>query len=471
MPEIRHRSRPAQPAATAVAKNPTDPALTWGERQELAVVYRPIGELREAKRNARTHSKRQIQQIAASIREFGFVNPLLTHDGEIVAGHGRLEAAKLTGMTHVPTIALAHLTPEQKRAYVIADNRLAELAGWDRDLLVLELKQLFELDISFDVEITGWTMGEIDVLIDPPASAPDLLDEVAEPQGPAVTKKGDLWLLGRHRLLCGDAREAGAYQTLLAGETAQMVFTDPPFNLAVRDISGLGRIKHREFVMASGELSEAEFTAFLKQVLTNLAAASCDGAIQFICMDWRHLFELLGVGREVYTEHKQLIVWNKDNAGMGSFFRSKHELIAVFKKGTVPHINNFLLGERGRYRTNVWDYPGVNTGRAGRAEDLEMHPTAKPVAMVADAIRDCSKRNGIVLDAFGGSGSTLIAAEKTGRRGYLIELDELYVDVAIERWQRVTGEVARLEESGNSFAEVARQRVTAAQSAEVRYER
>jgi DNA modification methylase len=461
MSEVRHRSRPAQSAApVALTSSAAEPALAWAQRQDLTIVYRRIDELRPAERNTRTHSRRQVQQIAAAMREFGFTNPILIDDNDqIVAGHGRLEAAKLLGLAQVPTIRLAHLTKEQKRAYVIADNRLAELAGWDRELLALELKELIDLDISFEVEITGWTMGEIDVLVDGPAAPQSSLDEVEEPKGPAVTRKGDLWLLGRHRLLCGDARERSAYETLMAGESAQMIFTDPPWNLAVKDISGLGRIQHREFVMASGELSQAEFTGFLKQVLANLAAASADGSIHFVAMDWRHLYELLSAGRDVYTEFKQLVVWNKDNGGMGSFYRSKHELVAVFKKGTRPHVNNFLLGERGRYRTNVWDYPGVNTRRPGRSEDLAMHPTAKPVAMVADAIRDCSKRGGIILDAFSGSGSTLIAAEKTGRRAHVMELDELYVDVAVRRWQRVAGEIARLAATGLGFDETARQRV------------
>jgi len=465
--EVRHRSRPLQPAApAAVTSTAADPALASANRLNLTIVYRRVDELRPAERNTRTHSRRQIQQIAAAIREFGFTSPILIDDdGQIVAGHGRLEAAKLLGLAQVPTIRLAHLSKEQKKALVIADNRLAELAGWDRELLALELKELIDLDISFEVEITGWTMGEIDVLVDGPAAPQSSLDEVEEPQGPAVTRKGDLWLLGRHRLLCGDARECNAYETLMGRDLAQMIFTDPPFNLAVKKISGLGRIQHREFVMASGELSQAEFTGFLKQVLGNLATASADGSIHFVCMDWRHLYDLLSAGRDVYTEFKQLVVWNKDNGGMGSFYRAKYELVAVFKNGSKPHINNFLLGERGRYRTNVWDYPGVNTRRRGRAEDLAMHPTAKPVAMVADAIRDCSKRGGIILDAFGGSGSTLIAAEKTGRRARLIELDELYVDVAVRRWQQVTGEKARLAATGVSFDETARERVPQSASA------
>jgi len=471
---VRHRRRPtshidpshaALPQASSVpTTDGSDPALLWMERLPLAIESRPIAELKPAPRNARTHSQKQIQKIAASIRQFGFVNPLLVDEqGAIVAGHGRLEAAKSLRMTVVPVIPLAHLTPEQKRAYMVADNRLAELAGWDREILAIEFKELSELDLAFEIEITGFEMAEIDGLIDPPAEAKkkaDPSDEVMEPQGPAVTEAGDLWLLGRHRLLCGDAREQASYETLLAGEKAQMVFTDPPYNVRIDGhVSGLGRIQHREFVMGSGEMSEAEFTLFLKTVLGQLAHASIDGSIHFVCMDWRHMRELLAAGSAAYTELKNLCVWAKDNGGMGSFYRSRHELVYVFKYGTAPHLNNFGLGETGRYRTNVWDYAGVNTMKAGRQDELAMHPTVKPVALVGDAIKDCSQRGGIVLDAFGGSGTTLIAAQKTGRRGYLIELDPLYVDVTIRRWQKLFGEEVRHAGTGLTFDEIAARRL------------
>jgi 16S rRNA G966 N2-methylase RsmD len=470
---VRHRRRPTShdpshvalpQASSAPTTNSSDPALHWMKRLPLAIESRPIAGLKPAPRNARTHSQKQIQKIAASIRQFGFVNPLLVDEqGVIVAGHGRFEAAKSLRLTEVPVIPLAHLTPEQKRAYMLADNRLAELAGWDRDILAIEFKELSELDLAFEIEITGFEMAEIDVLIDPPAEPKkkaDPSDEVIEPQGPAVTEAGDLWLLGRHRLLCGDAREPASYETLLAGEKAQMVFTDPPYNVRIDGhVSGLGRVQHREFVMGSGEMSGAEFTLFLKTVLGQLGHASIDGSIHFVCMDWRHMRELLAAGGEAYTELKNLCVWAKDNGGMGSFYRSRHELVFVFKHGTAPHLNNFGLGETGRYRTNVWDYAGVNTMKAGRQDELAMHPTVKPVALVADAIKDCSQRGGIVLDAFGGSGTTLIAAQKTGRRGYLIELDPLYVDVTIRRWQKLFKEEVHHAGTGLTFDEIAARRL------------
>jgi DNA modification methylase len=271
----------------------------------------------------------------------------------------------------------------------------------------------------------------------------------------AVSRPGDVWKMGPHRLICGDARDAAVYQALLGDEHAQMVFTDPPYNVPISGhVCGLGEVRHREFAMAAGEMSKAEFTAFLASVLGQLAAFSADGSIHYVCMDWRHIEEILQAGNAVYSELKNLIVWNKTNGGMGAFYRSKHELVFAFKNGTATHINNFGLGQHGRYRTNVWDYEGISSIGKNRADELAMHPTVKPVAMVADAIRDCSKRGGIVLDAFSGSGTTIMAAEQTGRRGYAIELDPLYVDVAVRRWQLATGQNAMLAGSKSSFADM-----------------
>ena len=242
-----------------------------------------------------------------------------------------------------------------------------------------------------------------------------------------------------------------------------MVFIDPPYNVPIDgNVCGSGSIKHREFAMAAGEMSETEFTDFLTTILGHLACHSISGSIHFICMDWRHILELLSAGRKVYAELKNLCVWNKDNGGMGSLYRSKHELVFVFKNGSERHINNVELGRHGRCRTNVWDYVGVNSLHEGRLDELAMHPTVKPVALVADAVLDCSKRDGIVLDCFGGSGTTLIAAEKTGRRGYLMELDPSYVDVTIKRFEKLTGKDAIHAENGSSFAEMRRERTDGA---------
>ena len=412
--------------------------------------------------NPRTHSKKQIQQIAVSIKEFGFINPVLIDGADgIIAGHGRIEAAKLIGMSDVPTVRVDHLTPAQVRAYVIADNKLAENAGWDRALLALELQEL-SVDLNFDVTVTGFETAEIDLLIqDLDQDAPDEADQVPEVDRavPAVSRRGDLWCVGNHLLLCGDALNGDNYAKLLGAKKAQMVFTDPPYNVAIAgNVSGLGKVKHREFAMASGEMSPDEFIKFLETAFIRFTQYSTDGSIHFICMDWRHLRELLDAAAKPYRDLKNLCVWSKTNAGMGSLYRSQHELVFVFKNGSAPHINNVELGRFGRNRSNVWTYAGQNTFGTDRETELAMHPTVKPVALVADAILDCSKRGQIVLDAFAGSGTTLIAAEKTGRNGYGIEIDPYYVDTIIRRFEAVYGVKAKHTDSSLDFAAVSQRR-------------
>jgi DNA modification methylase len=346
---------------------------------------------------------------------------------------------------------------------VIADNKLAENAGWDRALLALELQEL-TVHLDFDVTVTGFETAEIDLLIsDLDGESPDEADEVPEidRSAPAVSRPGDLWHIGDHRLLCGDSLKTDSYMALLGGQSAQMVFTDPPYNVVIDGhVSGLGKVKHREFAMASGEMSTQEFSRFLETVFMRLAEFSSDGSLHFICMDWRHMRELLDAAAKPYSELKNLCVWSKTNAGMGSLYRSQHELIFVFKNGTAPHINNVELGRFGRNRTNVWHYRGATSFGKDRESDLEMHPTVKPVAMVADAILDCSRRGSIVLDAFAGSGTTLIAAEKTGRRGYGIELDCHYIDTIIRRFEEIFGLKAVHAESELNFEQLKTKRST-----------
>jgi DNA modification methylase len=384
---------------------------------------RPTHSLRPYPGNARTHSPKQIRQIARSIERFGFNNPVLVDDDDqIIAGHGRVEAAKLLNMKTVPTVRLSHLSEAEKKAYILADNRLAEKAGWDNEVLAIELQGL--VDLGFDVLLTGFEPAEVDIIIegigDESEQPENLVPE--EKSGPAVSRLGDLWMLGKHRLVCGDSTDAATYKQLMDDDKAEFVFTDPPYNVKIDgNVSGLGRVKHREFAMASGEMSEGQFTAFLSGVYALLCRYSTDGSIHQICMDWRHMREMLAAGDASYAELKNVCIWNKTNAGMGTFYRSKHEFVFVWKNGSAPHLNTFELGQHGRHRTNVWDYDGVNTMRAGRMEELAMHPTVKPVAMVADAIKDCSKRGSLILDPFCGSGTILIAAEKTGRRARAIE--------------------------------------------------
>jgi hypothetical protein len=432
---------------------------------ELQVVYRPIDELRPAKNNPRTHSRKQLAQLQRSIEHFGFTSPVLISDnGELVAGHGRVKAARLAGMTQVPTICLSSLTHEQRRAYVIADNKLALNAGWDRELLAIEFQSL--IDLGFDLEITGFDLAEIDFVIDAAGeadpSSPDPADRLPPLGQTSVTQHGDVWQLGRHRLLCGDTRRADDVATLMQGEEARIAFLDPPWNVPVQGhIGGNGRIRHAEFAFASGEMSDEEFASFLALTLSNTSAHLVDGAIAFVCIDWRHFSQLEAAGRVSFSELKNVVVWNKGVGSQGSFYRSQHELILVFKKGAAEHINTFGLGETGRYRTNVWTHRGMSSFGKGR-EDLVLHPTVKPIELVADALRDCSRRGDIVLDTFGGSGSTLIAAEKTGRVARLLEYDGIYCDRTIQRWQQFTGKAATLIATGGTFEDVSLVRKEAA---------
>ena len=414
----------------------------------LHIAHVQVGALRAYPRNARIHSAKQIKQIVDSIKAFGFTNPILIDkDNMILAGHGRLEAAKLLDMAEVPCVRLEYMSEAQKRAYVLADNKLALNAGWDEELLALELKEILVLGDELELALTGFTIGEVDGLIEglaveEPASPQDeKLPPLA--QGPAICQPGDIWLLGRHRLICGNSLDPEVVSALMRGELAQMVFTDPPYNVPIEGhVSGLGQTLHREFAMAAGEMSKVQFVTFLKQAFQNLCTHSLDGSIHFICMDWRHQAEILEAGEGPYCELKNLIIWVKDNGGMGTFYRSKHEFVFVFKVGQAPHTNTFGLGDSGRYRTNVWDYAGMNALHSERASELAMHPTVKPVALVKDAILDCSRRGEIVLDVFAGSGTTLIAAECSGRIARLIELDPLYCDVIIQRYEQFTGRTA-----------------------------
>ncbi len=425
----------------------------------------PIDQVRPHPSNARTHSKKQVGQIAASIRELGFAAPILIDENRVlIAGHGRLEAAKSLGMSSVPAIVICGLSEAKKRALRLADNRIALSAGWDREKLAMELAALPELLIEdgLDISVTGFEPAEIDALhADFEDAATDPADEIDDSclAGPAVTQVGDLWQLGKHRLGCGDARSREDLSRLLADERAYMAFLDPPYNVAVGSVVGRGAVKHGEFAMASGEMSRDAFVAFLKETLGAAAQFSIDGAVHFACMDWRHIEELITASRSVYGAMLNLIAWVKTNAGQGSFYRSQHEMIGVFRVGAAPHLNTIELGRHGRSRSNVWHYAGANTFRAGRMNDLRAHPTVKPVAMIADAIKDCTRRNEIVLDTFCGSGATLLAAERVGRRGYGLEINPGYVDVAVRRWQAFSGKDALQVASGLTFEEIGLQRV------------
>lgn len=437
--------------------------------RRLQIKYLSTDDLSLNPKNARIHPDKQIKQIAASIEVFGFIHPIaINSEKRVVGGEGKLRAAQRLGLETVPTIELHHLTMAQQMAYAIADNRLSENSQWNETLLAEQIKFLAELDLDFSLEATGFEIGEIDVMIEGLNSsvgknAEDILPKVNDCT--PVSKIGDLWLLNRHRVLCGNSLNESSFRLLMQNRKAAMVFVDPPYNLSIaHHVGGLGSIKHREFAMASGEMTPGEFTNFLTQGFRLLARYSSDGSIHFVCGDWRHLREFLDAGYQTYSELKNLCVWAKDNAGMGSFYRSQHELVFVWKSGEAAHRNNFQLGQFGRYRSNVWAYGGGNSFSRNTDEGnlLEVHPTAKPVAMIADAVMDVSSRNDIVLDSFLGSGSTVIACERTGRTCFGLELDALYVDTIIRRWQKFTGLSATHAASSRSFNDLEKEAIDAA---------
>lgn len=430
--------------------------LSQSDAPETTIVMRQIADLKPDPKNARIHQPRQIKLLAKSIQSFGFNVPVLIDaESNVLAGHGRLLAAQKLEIKEIPTISLAHLSAAQAKAFMIADNRLTEIATWDDNLLAIQLKELSLVNLDFDLEATGFTVGEIDLHIDNldivEESADDEIPVAAE--GPAVTQQGDLWLLGEHRLLCANAQEASAFEQLMNNQIAGMVVTDPPYNVRVQGhVGGKGKIKHREFGMASGEMSSEAFISFLTTTFELLVAHSKAGSVHSIFMDWRHLPEILAAGGASYSSLLNVCVWVKHQAGMGSLYRSQHELVLIYKNGTAPHQNNIQLGRFGRYRTNVWQYGGIQAMRHSEEGDLlSKHPTVKPVQMIADAILDCSTRNEIVLDTFLGSGTTLLACTRTGRRCYGMELDPLYVDTAIQRWQIMTGMDAVNTVTGETF--------------------
>jgi DNA modification methylase len=405
-------------------------------------------------RETRKHPPAQTQKLQASIKEFGFVVPVVIDGAQrVVAGYGLVLAARKLGFKEVPAVTIVDLDEAKLRALRLALNRLGEDSHWDLDVVALEFSDVLKIDGEIDLQVSGFEMGEIDVLLD--GNGNDEEDDFADGTSVCTSRSGDLWLLGNHRLFCGDALATESYQRLLGDERAEMIFADPPWNILIEgNVSGLGSIKHKNFAMAAGEMTAAEFESFLATSLGHAARYSEDGSIHFVCMHWTKLKELLNATTAMYSELKNVCVWNKNNAGMGSLYRSKHELVFVFKNGSCPHINNIGLGRHGRHRANVWDYPGQNAMDRSSKSKLALHPTAKPVALVMDAIRDCSNRSGIVLDPFGGIGTTLIAAEKAGRKARLIEIDPCYVDTTIKRWQRLPGRTALRADTQRSFQEL-----------------
>jgi DNA modification methylase len=468
-PVRQRRRRGADPYVKSIANDNAGQSNWLTAAPDIRIEYRTLAEIKSARRQLRKHDRKQIDQIAALIQRVGFINPIIVDACyTIVSGEGRYRAAGNLKLLRIPVIRVEHLSEAELRAFALADNKLVLNDSWNEELLAVELSELMAIDIDLPIELTAFNTAEIDnIILKSSTPTPDGEGEIPEPPAKPVSRIGDLFTLGElHRLYCADARDDASYTTLMEGALARVIFSDNPYNQKPSNINGLGKIKHASFVMASGEMSKTEFTQFLATIWKHLADHSIDGSIHYQCMDHRHLPEVVEAGELAYDEFKTLIIWDKQVAGMGSFYRNQHELIFVFKKGTAPHTNTFGLGQNGRNRSTIWSYPGANMMRKGRLETLALHPTVKNLTMVVDAIRDVSARGEIVLDPFCGAGTTILAAERTGRRARCLELDPKYVDVAIQRWEAMTGQQAVHVETGLSFAELRLERFDDAEGEE-----
>ena len=416
-------------------------------------------DLKPAHRNARTHDKTQIGALVESIKTFGAINPIIVDSsGRIVAGHARWEAAKLLKLETVPILSVEHLSQDELRLYAIADNRIAERAGWDESILAIEFAELEIACPEINLSVSGFELSKIELMCSSETQEcwTDLDREVERPATQAVSQVGDLWLLGdRHRLLCGDSTDPSLVAQLMAGETITLMESDAPYNLPAKAYSGKGRNQHPDFAMAAGEMSREGFTSFLAKSIGAAIPHLADGALLYMFMDSKHVREIVGAGDINNLGLLNILVWDKGKGGMGSFYRSGHELIFLFKHGSAPHKNRVQLGRNGRNRTTLWRYEGMNSFARGRDRALAMHATVKPVQMICDLLLDASDRNDIVFDGFAGSGTTVIAAEKTGRRSRVIELDPGYCDTIVQRYGEAFGGEVRHAELNLSFAEVA----------------
>lgn len=439
--------------------SPTSCGNRLGNEFQPKIEYRPVHELRPLGRIARRHPQKQIEKIADSIRQFGFLDPLLIDEtGAVMAGLARLAAAKHLLMTTLPVIVASHLTPAEKRAYVLAANRLPEHSEWDRDILGEELRELKTLDRDFELEIVGFETIELENLTRLKTDRD--LDNVPAPPLVPTSQRADHWELGDHRALCGDALNPADVALLMGSGKARAAFLDAPYNVPI-----VGHVTknaaHREFQMATGELSATGFTEFLTTAHRNVAAHVVDGGLIYSCMDWRHADNMLDARRAANLGLINICVWTKPQAGQGSFLRSQHELVFVFKHGNAQHLNRIQLGRHGRSRSNVWSYQGVSGLVRESRVDHASHPTPKPIAMVEDVCMDCTEKGDLIVDVFGGGGTTLMAAERTGRRARLLEIDPGYMDVIVERWQSFTGRQAMLVGTGLTFAQVRAHRAKA----------
>ena len=400
-----------------------------------------IKDLKPNKNSARLHSEKNKHVLCSAVQHFKILNPpMVDQNKNIIAGNLRYEVAKELGYEEIQVIQIEHLSKDDIRAFIIAENKIAEMAGWDKEILKIDLQYL--TDIGYDTSLTGFEVAEIDLIINDiviDSTSDDELPDDSEiiPR----SKLGDKWQLGKHILVNGDALDRNYYEYLLQEEKADTAFVDYPYNVKIQG-NVTTKTNHKEFYQASGEMSKSEFTTFLKTAMTLQKEFSKDGSIHFGCMDWKHIEEIITAGNSVFDELKNVCIWDKGTAGLGSLYRSQYEMIFVYKNGTAPHVNNIQLGTYGRYRTNIWTYQGMHVSNPQAAELLKWHPTPKPVGLILDALKDCSKPNDIVLDNFAGSGSTLIAAERVQRRARLIEIDPHYCDIIIHRFETLTGKKA-----------------------------
>lgn len=475
MAPTRPRRAQVQPAAGLKSalqeksrqRRQTQTSLTSSERHSagrrndllprLRIEYLPIAALRPADRRVRKATASQVARVELSLSQFGICAPILIDsDAHIVHGHLVWEAARRLKLDAVPVVRIDHLNATERRALAIALNRLGETGEWDVDALKLEFAELIELDE--EVVSTGFELAEIDALLI--EGEPDETEDDDLPPLPlsAVSQLGDIWVIGDHRLVQGDARDREVYERLIAdGEGVRLTLTDVPFNVPIRGHC-TGQAHHREFAVAHGELSREEFAAFNTEWMQLASSVLVEGGLLATFIDWRSVELILSAGRETGLDLLNIVVWAKSNAGQGSLWRSGHEMLPVFKKGSAPHCNRVELGRWGRYRSNVWTYPGASSLGSDAREGLATHPSVKPRAMIEDALLDVTDRGDVVCDCFLGSGTMLLAAEATGRRCRAIEIDGTYCDLAIDRWQQMTGREATLEETGETHAEVARRR-------------
>ena len=432
--------------------------------QLLQYELTPIADLHSAERNARDHGPSQIDALADSVTAFGIINPVII-DGRnrIIAGHGRVEAAKLAGKTSIATLRVTHLNESEARPYAIADNRTAERSTWDERALALELQDLRIVAPELDLSLSGFEHPKIELKIaslnQSSWSDLDHVPDNEEAEEP-ITRPGDIWIFteGEHRMACGDSTSPETIGSLMGSDVVDVIATDYPYNLEAQEYSGKGKHIHESFGMAAGEMSPAQFTDFLTSSGEAVLPYLRSGALVYGFMDWRHIADLLAAGDRLRFELKNLVVWDKGKGGMGSLYRSAHELIAVFKHGKGPHTNNVMLGKHGRDRHNIWRYAGMNRFGGARDRALAIHATVKPVEMLCDLLLDASNHGDVVFDGFGGSGSTLIAAHKMGRRARLVELDPKYCDTAIRRFINAFGSEPVEQSSGAPFSEVIAQR-------------